>query len=317
MKAFTKKQYGGPEVLELAEVERPVIKEGCLLIKIIANSVNPADWRVLRGKPWPSRFVFGLIRPKDKIPGVDFAGIVEQVGENVRRFKAGDKVFGASLGTGVFSEFACVPENICTHMPQGSRFSEMACVPIAGLTALQALVTHGQIKKGESVLINGSSGGVGHFMIQIAKTYGATVTAVCSSRNVDFVKSLGASQVIAYDEENIHHHQGKYDLVIDVNGNLRFKDFRRMGKRGVMVGFTNLSHLFTMLLKKSFSKYPLSHFTAGPNIPDLEMLGRLIQKGSLKVHMDSVYSFEKIPQAIARVETKKVRGKVAVSSQDY
>ena len=212
MKAYTKIKYGGPEILRLEEVEFPELKDGHLLVKIIANSANPADWHIMRGKPFIARLSVGLFKPKDKILGADFAGIVEQVGKGVSHFKIGDKVFGESLKGGVFAEYACVAENICAKMPEGTKFSEMACLPIAGLTALQALVTHGQIKKGETVLINGSSGGVGHFAVQIAKAYGATVTAVCSSKNVEFVKSLGADSVIAYDKENIHLHTGDQHL---------------------------------------------------------------------------------------------------------
>lgn len=180
MKAFTKEKYGGPEILKLEEVEKPSLKENNILVKVLVNSVNPADWHILRGKPVVARFAFGLFKPRDKILGSDFSGIVEAVGKNVKHFKVGERVFGESLKGGAFAEYVCAPANGCAIMPKGSDFPEMAGIPIAGLTALQALLTHGQIKKGESVLINGSSGGVGHFTVQIAKAYGAKVTAVCS-----------------------------------------------------------------------------------------------------------------------------------------
>jgi len=312
MKAFTKTKYGGPEILRLEEVELPSLKDGQILVKVIANSANPADWHIIRGKPFFARFVFGLFKPKDKIPGADFAGVVEKAGNNVTRFKVGDKVFGESLKAGVFAEYACVADSICALMPEGIRFADMACVPVAGLTALQALVTHGQLKEGETVLINGASGGVGHFAVQVAKAYGAIVTAVCSGKNVDFVKSLGADNVLEYDKENIHQHEGKYSLVIDINGNLSFQDYVRMGKRGVTIGFTTIGHMISVQLKSSFSKFPLAQFTAEANTKDLETLAVLIQNDKIKVHIEKIYSYKKLPEAISYIEAMRTRGKVAM-----
>lgn len=312
MKAFTKTRYGGPEVLHLEEVEKPLVKEGHVLIKVQANSVNPADWHILRGKPFFSRFTFGLFRPKDKIPGADFAGIVVQTGANVSQLKVGDRVFGETLKCGSFAEYTSVPANSCTIMPDTISFPEMASVPVAGLTAFQALITHGKLKQGERVLINGSSGGVGHFAVQIAKAYGGIVTAVCSGRNAAFVKALGADHVIAYDKEDIHQHTGKYDLVIDTNGNLTYKDYQRMGSRGVMVGFTTMGHMFSVLVKKAFGQIPLIQFTVKENTADLETLASLIQKGQVKVHIEKTYSYIKIPEAIGYIEAMHTRGKVAI-----
>jgi NADPH:quinone reductase-like Zn-dependent oxidoreductase len=312
MKAFTKTKYGGPEILQLEEVDKPAVKDGHILVKVMANSANPADWHIIRGKPMFARFSFGLFKPKDKIPGADFAGIVEAVGNNVKHFKVGDHVFGETLNGGAFAEYTCAPANVCGIMPGKAGFPEMACVPIAGLTALQALVTHGKLKEGESVLINGASGGVGHFAVQIAKACGARVTAVCSSKNTDFVKSLGADQVIAYDKESIHHHNGKYDLIVDTNGNLTHEDYKRMGQRGVMVGFTTLGHMVSLLLKRSFSKFPISQFTAEANTKDLETLASLVQTGKVKAHIEKTYSYKEIPQAISHIEAMRTRGKVAM-----
>lgn len=312
MKAFTKIKYGGPEILRLEEVEFPKLRDGHLIVKIYANSANPADWHILRGKPFFARFTVGLFKPNEKILGSDFAGIVEQVGKNVSQFKVGDKVFGESLTGGVFAEYACVAENICAKMPDGSKFSDMACLPIAGLTALQALITYGQVKKGETVLINGSSGGVGHFAVQIAKEYGAIVTAVCSNKNLDFVKSLGADSVLAYDKENIHQHTGKYNLIIDTNGNLNFQDYKRMGQRGVMTGFTTMGHMFSVLVKKAFTKFPLIQFTANANKKDLVILAYLIKENKIKVHIDKTFSYDRIPEAISYIEAMRTRGKVAM-----
>ncbi|MDF3028420.1 MAG: alcohol dehydrogenase [Fluviicola sp.] len=313
MKAYTKTKYGGPEVLRLEEVELPVPKDNQVKIKILANSANPADWHIIRGKPFFARFVFGLFKPKDKIPGADFAGIVTETGKDVTEFKIGDKVFGESLAGGVFAEYSCVNEAVCAKMPEGASFQEMACVPIAGLTALQALITHGELKKGETVLINGSSGGVGHFAVQIAKAYGAHVTAVCSGKNVDFVRSLGADKVIAYDQENIHRHTGKYDLVVDTNGNLSFSDYKRMGRRGVVVGFTTIGHMMSVSLKKAFSKFPLSQFTAEANTKDLEILAALVRDKKIAPRIEKVFPYQELPEAIGYIEAMRTRGKVAMS----
>jgi len=313
MKAITKYTYGGPEVLQLEEIEKPGLKEGHLMIQVKANSANPADWHILRGKPFFARFTFGLFKPKDKVLGADFAGIVEEVGQGVSKFKVGDRLFGEMLNGGAFAEYACTPENVCGLMPEGSTYHEMACVPIAGLTALQALLTHGKLKEGESVLINGSSGGVGHFAVQIAKAYGAQVTAICSSRNIDFVKSIGADKAIAYDKENIHQHHGSYDLVVDANGNLNFADYKRMGKRGVMVGFTTMAQMISVMIKKGFSKYPLAQFTAEANNEDLSTLANLIKEAKIKPHIEKTYAYSKIPEAIGYIESMRTRGKVAMS----
>lgn len=312
MKAYTKTKYGGPEVLQLEEVEMPTLKENQVLVRIMANSANPADWHILRGKPYFARLTFGLFKPKNKILGADFAGIVEKTGSRVTRFKVGDKVFGESLSGGAFAEYACADETICAKMPEGTAFREMACIPIAGLTALQALITHGQLRKGETVLINGASGGVGHFAVQIAKAYGAHVTAVCSAKNVDFVQSLGADQVIAYDQENIHQHTGKYDLVIDTNGNLSLGDYKRMGRRGVMIGFTTMGHMMSVLLKKMFSKFPLTQFTAEANSKDLEILAALVRDQKISSRIEKVFPYQELPQAIGYIEAMRTRGKVAI-----
>lgn len=279
----------------------------------MANSANPADWHILRGKPYFARLTFGLFKPKNKIPGADFAGIVEAAGKDITRFQVGDKVFGESLSGGAFAEYICVEESICAKMPEGSTFPEMACVPIAGLTALQALITHGLLRKGETVLVNGGSGGVGHFAVQIAKAYGAHVTAVCSGRNEDFVKSLGADKVIAYDRENIRQHTGKYDLVIDTNGNLSMSDYKRMGRRGVMIGFTTMGHMVSVLVKKMFSKFPLTQFTAEANPKDLETLALLVHEKKISARIEHLFPVERLPEAIGYIEAMRTRGKVAVS----
>lgn len=312
MKAFTKTRYGGPEVLKLQEVERPLLEDHHLSVKVMANSANPLDWHILRGKPFLARFSFGLFKPKHKVLGADFSGIVEEVGKNVTNFNVGDRVFGESMYGGAFAEYLSIPATLCGKMPDETAFADMASVPVAGLTALQAVVTHGKLKSGESVLINGSSGGVGHFTVQVAKAYGAKVTAVCSGRNADFVKSLGADTVIAYDKVNIHHHEGKYDLIIDTHGNLFHADYRRMGERGVIVGFTTMGHMVSLLLKSAISKFPLTQFTAESNPQDLETLASLIKSGKIKPHIEKTYDYKDIPEAIGYIEAMHTRGKVVM-----
>jgi NADPH:quinone reductase-like Zn-dependent oxidoreductase len=312
MKAFVKTIYGGPEVLKLEELQRPALKDDHIIVKVMANSANPTDWHILRGKPFFARFTFGLLKPKDKVLGADFAGIVDETGKNVTGFKTGDRVYGETLEGGAFAEYCSVPANVCALMPEGTEFQDMACVPIAGLTALQALITHGKLKVGESVLINGSSGGVGHFAVQIAKVHGAKVTAVCSGKNIDFVKALGADQVIPYDKENIHEHNGRYNLIVDTHGNLTHKDFERMGQRGVMVGFTGMGHMMSVLMKKAFSKFPLIQFTAEANTKDLQLLATLMHDRKIKAHIDKTFPSDKIPEAIGFIEAMHTKGKVAM-----
>ena len=316
MQAFTRTRYGGPEVLQLETVEKPSVKEGHILVRVMANSANPADWHILRGAPFFARFTFGLFKPNDKIIGADFAGIVEEVGQNVSGFSKGDRVFGETLKGGAFAEYVSVPATVCAHIPEGIDFNEVAGLPVAGLTALQALVTHGKLKAGEMILINGASGGVGHLAVQIAKVYGAKVTAVCSDKNKTFVASLGADEVIAYDKENIHQHKGTYDLVLDTNGNLSFSDFKRMGKRGVLTGFTTMGHMIGVVFKSKFKKYPLAQFTAAAIPKDLETLADLVRQKKIKVAVDRTYSFTEIPAAIAYIEAMRTRGKVIMTWHD-
>jgi len=311
MKAFTKTTYGGPEVLRLAEVEKPAVREGHVLVRVRANSVNPADWHILRGEPKLSRLAFGLFKPAYPILGADFAGVVEAVGSGVTHFRVGDRVFGEALHA-AFAEYVCAPAEKCGKMPDGAGFAEMAAMPIAGVTALQALVEHGKLRAGESVLINGSSGGVGHLAVQLAKALGATVTAVCSARNADFVRSFGADQVIAYDQEDIHQHRGRYDLILDTNGNLTGPDYLRMGRRGVVVGFTTLGQFAKLNLQVKIRRFPLISFTAKANTRDLETLARLMQEGKLRVLLEKTYAFTELPDAIRYIEGMRTRGKVGV-----
>lgn len=312
MKAWTHNKYGGPETLQLEEIEKPKVKENYLLVKVKANSVNPVDWHILRGDPFAFRFVLGLFKPKQKIPGSDFSGIVEEVGTGLTHFKVGDKVFGDNIFKGAYAEYCLVPAKVTGKIAGDSSFPEMAAVPIAGISALQALIDDGKMQEGHSVLINGASGGVGHFAVQIAKAYGAKVTAVCSAEKKDFVNSLGADQVIAYDKQDISELGGQYDLILDLHGNLKHKDMRKMGKRAVVVGFASMSNAFSVMVKNTFSKFPLTIFKAEANTKDLETIAELIAEGKVKVHIGKKYTYQEIPEAISHLEKGGLKGKIVM-----
>jgi len=311
MLAILKAQYGGPEVLSLGEHPKPQPQKNQILIKVMANSANPADWHIMRGKPYFARLSFGLLKPKEPILGSDFAGIVEAVGSEVQSFKIGDRVFGENLG-GAFAEYCLANENIIAKIPESQSFETMAALPIAGLTAYQGLLEHGNLKPGEKVLINGASGGVGHFAIQIAKHYGAQVSAICSSRNRDFVKSLGADEVVPYNEVDLSKYSKQHDLLLDCYGNLSHADFKRLSKRGVIIGFTTMGRMTELLLSNAFSKYSLKQFTAEARHSDLKALAELIDKGKIKAHIHQVYPYSKIPEAIAFIEEMHTPGKVVM-----
>jgi NADPH:quinone reductase-like Zn-dependent oxidoreductase len=237
---------------------------------------------------------------------------VEEVGAGVTHFKVGDKVFGDNIFKGAFAEYCLVPAKACGKIAGETSFNEMAVVPIAGISAFQALLTDGKLQKGQSVLINGASGGVGHFAVQIAKAYGAKVTGVCSSEKKNFVYSLGADKVIAYDKQDIREHGGKYDLVLDLHGNLKYQDMRKMGKRAVVVGFASMGNAFSVMVKNTFSKFPLTIFKADANTKDLETLAALIAKGKVKPHIGKNYTYRETPDAIRQVEKGGTSGKVVM-----
>lgn len=312
MKAFTRKQYCAPDKMQLTEIEKPVVQDGFVLVKVLANSANPADWHICRGAPFFSRFVLGLFKPKNPIVGVDFSGVVEAVGQQVHNIKPGDAVFGESLDGGAFAEYILIPESACAHIPTGIAPEIMAALPVAALTAYQALLTHGKLQSGEQVCINGASGGVGHFAVQIAKAYGAHVTGICSQNNADFVKSLGADVVITYDTTDIHQYKGSFDLVIDTHGNLNLSDYMRMGKRGVMTGFTTMGHMMRVLIMRMMKGYPLAQFTAAANTQDLNTLAELVASGKIAPHIQKTYSYTEIPAAVAGLEAMRTRGKVVM-----
>ncbi len=313
MQGVVRSEYGGPEVLRLEEVPTPPLEQGHLLVKVKANSVNPANLYLLMGKPFPTRFASGLFKPKQIVQGADFSGVVEEVGDGVTKFSVGDHVFGELTGGGAFAEYACVPESVCGLVPNGAGFKEMACVPVAGLAALQALVTHGKLQAGESVLINGASGGVGHFAVQIAKALGAQVTAICSSKNTDFVTSIGADKAVAYDQMDISQLSQKHDLVVDCHGSFSYSDYKRLGNRGVVVGFTSMGSMAGLAFRKLLARFPLALFSAKANTDDLNRLAELIEQGEIRPHVDEVYHYTQFERAFAHIGSSRTVGKVAVS----
>src|SRR5712692_837471 len=249
MKAIVYTQYGSPDVLQLKEVEKPAPNDGEILVKIHAASANALDWHRMRASPFFVRLGEGLRKPKDPRLGADIAGRVEAVGSNVTQFQPGDEVFGAWMGS--FAEYASVPENRVALKPANSSFEEAAAVPVAALTALQGLRDTGQIQPGQQVLIHGASGGVGTFAVQIAKAFGAEVTAVCSTRNVDMARSMGADQVIDYTQEDVTRTGQRYDLILAVNGYHPILAYRRALRptgRYVLVGGSK-AHVYQALLQ--------------------------------------------------------------------
>ncbi|MDN5210841.1 NAD(P)-dependent alcohol dehydrogenase [Fulvivirgaceae bacterium BMA12] len=311
MKAYIRHKFGGPEVLQIGEIEKPTPADDEILVRIKAISVNPVEWHRLRGTPFFMRLATGPFKPRNKVIGSDFAGIVEAVGTRVTKFEVDDEVFGeASLGS--FGEYICVKLHMLARKPENASFEEAACLGVAGLTALQGIRDYGKLRAGEKVLINGAAGGVGHYSVQIAKALGAEITAVCSTGNIDFVRSIGAGHVVDYRQQDIHQHNGQYDLVVDVHGNLNFSDYRRMGGRGVMIGFVGMGHMLGLLLRKAFGKIKIEQFTAQAKGKDLAFLAKYYSEGKLRTNLDRTFSFEQLPEAIAFIERMHTRGKVAV-----
>ena len=312
MKAFSYEQYGPPETLRMAEVEKPTPNADEVLVKVLAVSVNAADWHVLRGKPLFSRATLGLLRPKHKILGGDVAGQVEAVGSGVTRFQPGDEVYASLLdhGCGGFAEYVSVPVDVMSLKPANLSFEEAAAVPMAAVTALQGLRHHGEIQPTQQVLINGASGGVGTFAVQIAKAYGPEVTGVTSTHNLDLVGSLGADHVVDYTTTDFVGSGRRYDLILDAVGNRSVSDLRRAlaeGGKAAVTGFTSVAKLLGVSLRggKDIAQVQ-AHVTA----KDLELLSELIAGGKVRPQIDRRYPFAEIPAAIAYLEQGHARAKV-------
>jgi NADPH:quinone reductase-like Zn-dependent oxidoreductase len=320
MNAVVYCDYGGPEVLALEQVEKPVPAQGQVLVRVRAASVNPLEAHYMRGEPYVMRLDSGLRKPSNIRLGVDFAGTVEAIGAGVTRFKSGDAVFGGR--TGALAEYVVASERSVVLKPTNVTFEQAASVAIAAVTALQAVRDKGHVQPGQTVLINGASGGVGTFAVQIAKAFGAHVTGVSSTRNVALVRSLGADRAIDYTHENYTTGAQRYDVIIDMIANHSLRDNRRvLQPRGiyVMVGgpsgrwLAPLDRVGSMLVMAPFVDQKFGMLLSTLNGPDLARLGDLIQAGTVTPVIDRTYPLSAVADAIRYLETGRARGKVVVT----
>ena len=320
MQAIVYREYGGPEVLSLEELPAPEPKDGEVLVRVRAAAVNPMDRHFLRGEPYFLRLMSGWRRPKSIRLGADLAVVVEAVGRGVTRFKPGDAVFGA--GRGAFGELVCTPERALAVKPERVSFEQAAALPVAGTTALQGLRDAGKIQPGQTVLINGAAGGVGTFAVQIARALGAVVTGVCSTRNVELVRSLGAAHVVDYTQEDFITDDRQYDLMLDCVMNHSPAACRRVLRpRGtyVAIGGKSAGRLGPLLrlaaaaVKSSFTGQRLRFCMAKLNAADLAWLGDLVASGKITPVIDRRGSLREVPEAIRHLETGHTRGKMVIS----
>ncbi len=318
MKAIVNEEYGPLEDLELKEVEKPSPKEDEVLVKIYAASINDGNLSHIRGKPLLVRLMgYGMFKPKTTIPGSDIAGQVEAAGRNVKLFRPGDEIFGdiGDCGFGAFAEYVAVPENALAHKPVNITYEEAAAVPQYALVALQGLRDKGQIQSGQKVLINGASGGVGTFAVQIAKSYGAEVTGVCSTKNLDLVRSLGADHVIDYTQDDFTKSEQRYDLILDSAANRSISDYTRaLSPEGsyVAVAF-NPSALFQGPLISMTGSKKVSQLSHKPNVDDLVYMKDLIEAGKVVPVIDRRYPLSEIAEAFSYFEEGHPAGKVVIT----
>ncbi len=322
MKAIVYEQYGPPEVLQLKELAKPTPAENEVLIKVRAASVNPLDWHFMRGDPWFIRLMLGMRKPKNARLGVDVAGMVEGIGGNVPQFKLGDEIFGCCRGA--FAEYVSAKEDTLALKPASVSFEAAAAVPIAAITALQGLRDKGQIKPGKKVLVDGASGGVGTFAIQIAKAFGAEVTAVCSTRNLERARTLGADYVFDYTREDFTRSGRRYDLIFGANAFHSIFAYRRaLRKGGICVkagGKATFSAMFVEpLLSRMLSMVSskkVCGFLAKLNKKDLLLLKELLEGGKIVPVLDRRYPLSETPEAIRYVEEGHAQGKVVLTVED-
>jgi NADPH:quinone reductase-like Zn-dependent oxidoreductase len=320
MKAIVCTQYGPPDVLQFKDAAKPAPKDNEVLIKIRAASLNPLDWHFMRGEPRFVRLISGLHKPKRTILGSDIAGRVEAVGSLVKQFQPGDEVFGG-LGLGGFAEYACAREDKLALKPANTSFEDAAAIPIAAITALQGL-RKGRIRPGQKVLVDGASGGVGTFAVQIAKSFGAEVTAVCSTRNVDIARSIGADHVIDYSREDFTKNAQQYDLILAANAFHSIFDYRRaLNRDGICVktggGSTRIPSILTSLvLETSLSltgRKKIGGLLAHINNKDLVFLKDLFEAGKVASIIDRRYPLSAAPEAIRYLEEGHAQGKVVLT----
>jgi NADPH:quinone reductase-like Zn-dependent oxidoreductase len=317
MKAIVYHNYGSPDVLQCEETEKPTAADNEVLIKVRAASVNPLDWHSMRGKPYFIRIMTGLRKPKVTRPGVDVAGQVEAVGRSVTQFKPGDEVFG--VGRGAFAEYVCGIEDKLALKPANISFEDAAAVPVAAISALQGLRDKGRIRPGQKVLIDGASGGVGTFAIQIAKSFGAEVTAVCSTRKLDTARSIGADHVIDYTREDFTRSGQRYDLILAANAHHSIFDYRRaLSRDGVyaIVGGGGVQMLQAILLGPLLSLIGSKKMRIVPakiNKKDLVLLKDLLETGKVVPVIDRRYSLSDVAEALRYLGEGHAKGKVVIT----
>ncbi len=316
----------GPSALQLAEIEKPVPRDDEVLLKVRAASVNPLDGHLLKTAPRIRSLMSKVLKVRIQRPGADVAGEVESVGQKVTRLKPGDAVFGASSG-GAFAEYACPPESRLVQKPSNIGFEAASTLVVAGCTALQGLRDSGGVEPGHKVLVNGASGGVGTFAVQIAKWLGANVTAVCSTRNLDLMLDLGADHVIDYTREDLTKTDERYDVIFDLVGNKPLLEMKRILKpKGVWVGagvlgseasmIRMLSGMFNGAILSIFTSQKFTSFVARINKDDLATLGELVENEKIKPVIDRTFTLSETPEAVRYVADKHARGKVVISVCD-
>jgi len=320
MKAIVHERYGRPDVLELRDVDKPVVEDDQVLVRVHASSVNPVEWYGVTGLHF-ARIGNGLRKPKDPTVGADLAGRIEAVGKDVTELQPGEEVFGTSGGS--WAEYAAARPDRLAPKPANLSFEESAAVPVAALTALQALRDHGQVQPGQKVLINGASGGVGTFAVQIAKSFGADVTAVCSTRNVEQARSLGADRVVDYTEEDFTKRGERHDLMLDIAGSRSFLACRRVltpeatvvliGGRMTYRGLGPLPHVAGSILKSRFRSQTVKFFVAKINTEDLIVLSELLEAGKVTPIIDRKYQLSEAPEALSYLGEGHARGKVVIT----
>lgn len=325
MKAIVATQYGSADVLQIQEIAKPAPKDNEVLVEVRAVSVNAGDMHLLNGKPFVMRLMgFGFFKPKNPILGSAIAGRVEAVGSSVKQFRPGDVVFGdlSGGGWGGFAEYVCANEDALVLKPSRLSFEEAAAVPVAATTALQGLRNKAQIQPGQKVLIYGASGGVGTFAVQIAKTCGAEVTAVCSTRNVDIMRSIGADHVIDYTQEDFSQNGQQYDLILAANGDREISDYQRaLSPNGtyVMTGGSNKQMMQAMLIgtwKSKTGRQKMGNLAAKPNHEDLTFIAALLEAGKVVPVIDRCYPLNEGIEAFRYFETGHVKGKVVIGVRE-
>jgi len=322
VKAFVQDRYGPPDVLELREIDKPAVKDGEALVRVCAASVNPVDWHFIEGLPHIMRLMgSGLLKPKKRLPGIDVAGVVEAVGGNVPQLEPGDEVFGWCEGA--FAEYASAPESQFARKPAGLTFEQAGSVPLASITALQGLRDLGQVQPGQRLLIIGASGGVGTFAVQIAKSFGAEVTGVCSTRNLERVKSIGADHVIDYTREDFTRGEQRYDVIFELAGDRPSSHLRRaLTPKGTLVLSSGdgggrwlgpMGRLVRSMLSAPFVSQKVVTWVTSMNQADLLVVKELIEAGKVTPVIDRSYPLNEVPDAIRYLEEGHARGKIVVT----